>query len=44
MQRSHLRRLKRDADAPVATLPFLFEPSIGAEQVESLSRELERRL
>jgi len=44
VQRSHLRRLKRDADAPVATLPFLFEPSIGAEQVESLSRELERRL
>ena len=43
-QRSHLRRLRREADAPVATLPFLFEPSIGAEQVESLSRELERRL
>jgi anion-transporting ArsA/GET3 family ATPase len=43
-QRSHLRRLKRDADAPVSTLPFLFEPTIGAEQVEALSRELERRL
>jgi anion-transporting ArsA/GET3 family ATPase len=44
LQRSHLRRLKRDADAPVNTLPFLFEPTIGSEQVETLSRELERRL
>jgi len=43
-QRSQLRRLKRDADAPVTTLPFLFEPEIGAEQVEALSRDLERRL
>ena len=43
-QRSQLRRLKREADAPVTTLPFLFEPEIGAEQVETLSRELERRL
>jgi len=43
-QRSQLRRLKREADAPVTTLPFLFEPEIGAEQVEALSRELERRL
>jgi anion-transporting ArsA/GET3 family ATPase len=43
-QRSQLRRLRRDADAPVSTLPFLFEPEIGAEQVEALSRELERRL
>ena len=43
-QRSQLRRLKRDADAPVSTLPFLFEPEIGGQQVEVLSRELERRL
>ncbi len=43
-QRSQLRRLRREADAPVSTLPFLFEPEIGAEQVEALSRELERRL
>lgn len=43
-QRSQLRRLKREADAPVTTLPFLFEPEIGEEQVEALSRELERRL
>jgi anion-transporting ArsA/GET3 family ATPase len=44
VQRSHLRRLRRQADAPVATLPFLFEPEIGQEQIETLSRELERRL
>ncbi len=43
-QRSQLRRLRRDAEAPVTTLPFLFEPEIGEEQVEALSRELERRL
>jgi len=43
-QRNQLRRLKRGTDAPVATLPFLFEPEIGEEQVEALSRELERRL
>lgn len=43
-QRSQLRRLRREADAPVSTLPFLFEPEIGQEQIETLSRELERRL
>ena len=43
-QRNQLRRLRRGADAPVTTLPFLFEPEIGEEQVETLSRELERRL
>ena len=43
-QRSQLRRLRRDARAPVVTLPFLFEPELGLEQVEQLSRELERKL
>jgi anion-transporting ArsA/GET3 family ATPase len=43
-QRSHLRRLKKDAEAPVTTLPFLFEPEIGAPEVEALSHELERKL
>ncbi len=43
-QRSQLRRLRRRADAPVITLPFLFEREIGAPQLERLSRELERRL
>jgi len=43
-QRSQLRRLRRGAGAPVLTLPFLFEPELGLEQIEQLSRELERRL
>jgi anion-transporting ArsA/GET3 family ATPase len=43
-QRSQLRKLRRGADAPVLTLPYLFEPELGLEQLEQLSRELERRL
>ena len=31
-------------EAPVFTLPFLFEPDIGPEQLERLARVLERRL
>jgi hypothetical protein len=36
--------LKREAEAPVATLPYLFQPDLGREQLERLSKELERRL
>jgi anion-transporting ArsA/GET3 family ATPase len=43
-QRSQLRRLRRGLDAPVATLPFLFEPELGVEQLGELSRRLERAL
>jgi anion-transporting ArsA/GET3 family ATPase len=43
-QRAELRRLRREADAPVATLPYLFQPDLGPEQLERLSKELERRL
>ena len=43
-QRSQLRRLRREAASPVLTLPFLFEPELGLEQLEQLSHELERRL
>jgi anion-transporting ArsA/GET3 family ATPase len=43
-QRSQLRRLKRDAVAPVATLPFLFEPDLDLGSFERLSGELEKRL
>jgi anion-transporting ArsA/GET3 family ATPase len=43
-QRSELARLRRAVDAPVATLPYLFEADLGVEQLESLSRELERKL
>jgi anion-transporting ArsA/GET3 family ATPase len=43
-QRSQLRRLRRHVKAPVATLPYLFEPELGLEEVERLANELERRL
>jgi anion-transporting ArsA/GET3 family ATPase len=44
VQRSHLRRLRRRAQAGVTTLPFLFQPELGLPDVERLSRELERLL
>jgi len=43
-QRSQLRRLKREADAPVATLPYLFEADLDLESFERLSDDLEKRL
>jgi anion-transporting ArsA/GET3 family ATPase len=43
-QRSQLRRLRRGLDAPVATLPFLFEPELGLAQLDELARRLERAL
>jgi anion-transporting ArsA/GET3 family ATPase len=43
-QRTHLRRLRREASTPVLTLPFLFEPNVGLEEWRRLGRELERKL
>ena len=43
-QRAHLRRLRREAHAPVLTLPFLFEPTVGLDEWRRLARELERKL
>ena len=43
-QRSQLRKLKRGTEAPVLTLPYLFEPELGLDELEALSRELERKL
>jgi anion-transporting ArsA/GET3 family ATPase len=43
-QRSQLRRLRRGLDAPVATLPFLFEPELGLVQLEELAGRLKRAL
>ena len=43
-QRSQLRRLRRGLRAPVATLPFCFEPELGGEQLGELARRLERAL
>ena len=43
-QRQQLRRLRRAANAPVATLPYLFEGELDLESFDHLSHELERRL
>jgi hypothetical protein len=43
-QREELRRLEREAEAPVTTLPYLFRPDLGAEELELLSKELEPAL
>jgi anion-transporting ArsA/GET3 family ATPase len=43
-QRSQLRRLRRHARAPVATLPFLPVPALGREEHERLAAELEDAL
>lgn len=43
-QRSQVARLRRRTDAPVATLPFVMSPELGVEDLESLSREIERKL
>jgi anion-transporting ArsA/GET3 family ATPase len=40
VQRSQLRRLRRAADAPVSTLPFLFAREFEREQLEALERKL----
>ncbi|MET0771405.1 MAG: ArsA family ATPase [Solirubrobacteraceae bacterium] len=44
IQRSHLRRLKREAGAPVATLPYLFRPEIGLVEYGTLAAKLARDL
>jgi anion-transporting ArsA/GET3 family ATPase len=43
-EHAQLRRLRRAVSAPVATLPRVFEPELGREDLERLSLELERRL
>jgi anion-transporting ArsA/GET3 family ATPase len=43
-QRAQLRRLRRGLDAPVTTLPFLFEPELRLAGVEELAHRLERAL
>jgi anion-transporting ArsA/GET3 family ATPase len=43
-EQAQLRRLRRAAIAPVATLPRVFQPELSREDVERLSVELERRL
>jgi anion-transporting ArsA/GET3 family ATPase len=43
-EHAQVRRLRRAATAPVVTLPRVFEPELGREDVERLSLELERKL
>jgi anion-transporting ArsA/GET3 family ATPase len=43
-QRTHLRRLKREAGAPVHTLPFLFEAEVGLPEYATLAGKLGRDL
>jgi anion-transporting ArsA/GET3 family ATPase len=39
-QRAQLARLRRRAQSPVKTLPFLFEPELGVEGARQLSKKL----
>jgi len=43
-QRAHLRRLKREAEAPVHTLPFLFDADVGLAEYGGLAAKLARDL
>jgi anion-transporting ArsA/GET3 family ATPase len=44
IQRSHVRRLKREAEAPVTTLPFLFDAEVGLDEYKTLAAKLGRDL
>ena len=39
-QRAHLRRLEAATDAPITTLPFVFESELGLADYERLAGEL----
>jgi anion-transporting ArsA/GET3 family ATPase len=41
-QRAQIRRLRTRTDAPVSTLPFLFEPAVGLGGYQRLASELEQ--
>ncbi len=43
-QQAQLRRLRRSAQAPVVTLPFLFTGELRTPELQRLGTELERRL
>ncbi len=43
-QATYVRQLRREAAAPVVTLPYLFVPRIGPREYEALARELSREL
>jgi anion-transporting ArsA/GET3 family ATPase len=39
-QKTHVRRLRKEAGAPVLELPMLFEPEVGLDEYEHLAEEL----
>ena len=39
-QQAHVRRLRKEAGAPVLELPMLFEPEVGLAEYEHLAEEL----
>lgn len=41
-QQSQLARLRREASAPIRTLPFVFAERLGLEQIRAFSERLER--
>jgi anion-transporting ArsA/GET3 family ATPase len=43
-EHAQVRRLRRSATAPVTTLPRIFEPELGRDEIDHLSAELERKL
>lgn len=43
-QQAQLRRLRREAEGEVVTLPFLFEPDLELDDLELLAGELEGKL
>ena len=43
-QKTHVRRLRKQAGAPVLELPLLFHPEVGLEEYRYLAEELEEEL
>jgi anion-transporting ArsA/GET3 family ATPase len=43
-QRSHLRRLRKDARAPVLTLPYVFDAELSLDDYRDMGERLARRL
>jgi len=43
-QQTHVRRLRKQAGAPVLELPLLFHPEVGLEEYRYLAEELEEEL
>ena len=44
LQQTHVKRLRKEAGAPVLELPLLFEPQVGLEEYRYLAEQLETGL